>query len=261
VRLSLKEFFMPLRHTLLSACAAAFPVFASTYTASVVNTPFPPDSGVPQTCSQTGNNPVSCSESLTIDQGAFATGEASSGITTSLSFLPGIPFIAATVSGIANPLSNQQEFVNLVASASFDVSITILGQPTGTPGYIGFLPDDAPPADGGATLNIPADLLTSTPGCPFKQGPCAPFLFGVPFEVQGKVNFGINEAVDSGAAAIGDFTIFDQNFHLLESAALPDPNGVIDVVPEPSTILLLGSALALLLGLRAARICRAESSK
>jgi hypothetical protein len=247
---------MPLCRTLLSACAAAFPVFASTYTASIVDTPFPPDSGAPQTCSQSGLDPVSCSASLTIDGGAaFASGEAFSGITTSL--FPGIPFIAATVNGDANTANYPQKFVNLVANASFDVSITILGEPTGTPGYIGFQTDVSVPDFGRATLNIPTTLSNPASGCPFTQGPCVSFLYGVPFEIQGNVNLGINQDLTSGVVAIGDFTIYDANFQMLESAAMPDPDGAIDVVPEPSTVLLLVPALALLLWLGSTRFCRA----
>jgi hypothetical protein len=237
---------LPLCRTLLSACAAAFPVFASTYTASVVDTPFPPGSGTPQTCSQSGLEPVSCSASLTINGGAaFASGEASSGITTSL--FPGIPFIAAAVNGNANTASYPQEFVTTVDNAAFDVSITILGQPVGTPGYIGYQTDVSQPDFGHATLTIPTSLYNPAPGCPFTQGPCASFLYGVPFEVQGTVNLGVNQDLTSGVAAIGDFTIYNRNFQMMESDAMPDPNGTIDVVPEPSTLLLLVPALALLL--------------
>jgi hypothetical protein len=236
---------MPLRRTLLSACAAAFPALASTYTASLFDTPFPPGSGATQTCSQSGPSPVDCSVSLTIDQdSAFAAGEASSGITTSL--FPGIPFIAATVNGDANTADYPQEFVNLVGNASFDVSITILGQPTGTLGYLGMQTDVSPPDFGRATLNIPTTFDTPDPGCPFTQGSCASFLYGIPIEIQGSVNFGIDQDLTSGVVAIGDFTIYDSNFRILETAATPDPNGVIDVVPEPSTVLLLVPALAFL---------------
>ena len=235
---------MPLRRTLLSTFAA-FPVFASTYSASISATPFPPGTGAPQTCSQSGLTPVSCSASLTIGQGSgFASGEASSGVTTSL--FPGIPFIAATVNGDANAADYPQEFVNLAGDAEFDVSLTILGQPAGTPGYIGFQTDVSPPDFGRATLNIPPQLDDPTPGCPFIQGPCASFLYGVPLEIQGSVNFGINQDLTSGVAAIGNFTIYDSRFHLLDSAAMPDPNGAINVVPEPSTVLLLVPALAFL---------------
>jgi hypothetical protein len=250
---------MPLRRALLCVCAAMFPVFASTYSASIFETPFPPGSGMPQSCSQSDLMPVSCNESLTVDQGsAFAEGEASSGITTSL--FPGIPFIAATVNGDANTADYPQEFVNLVGNASFDVTITILGKPAGTPGYIGFQIDVAQPDFGHATLDLPTQLSNPAPACPFTQGPCASFLFGAPYQIQGNVNLGISQDLTSGVTAIGDFTIYDQNFRLLESAAMPDPNGVIDVVPEPSTILLLVPALAFLLWLGSGRICGAGRS-
>jgi hypothetical protein len=138
--------------TLLSACAAVFPVFASTYTASISATPFPPGSGVSQNCAQSDLEPVSCSVSMTIAQGsAFAAGEASSGITTSL--FPGIPYIAAAVTGDANTADYPQAFVNLIGNASFDVSITILGRPTGSQGYLAFETEVASPDFGRAALN------------------------------------------------------------------------------------------------------------
>src|SRR5581483_5417400 len=226
---------------LLLMLGVILPVQASTYTGSVSAVPLGP--GTPDSCSQSSSVAVTCSAAASSALGAVGNGQAFSGISTSV-VEAGIPYFTAEVNGVAATHNFLQSQVLVIADASFDLDITILGAPAGTLGYVAFETARLPPEFGGAKLGYPSQFNTPTPGCPFQLGPCGSFTYGTPFEVTADVDFGITEAEVHGFAAIGNFTIYDQNFNVLAAGASLNPNGTILVTPEPETGMLLLVTLA-----------------
>jgi hypothetical protein len=208
----------------------------------------PPGSGSPSLCSQTSiSAPITCSASANgqSSPNGNSYGQANADVEP---FAGGAELDAFA---IAVWTEGPNETADSSASASFSMDITFLGQPAGTQGYVSVSANASanyPIANAGFSL---PDTFTNNPNCTGAMNQwCSPFTYGTSFPISAFVVATGSDDESRAGAHIGNFLIYDQNFHQL-GASGPDANGDITVsvtAPEPTTALAVALAGLLLIG-------------